>query len=169
MFGWSLTTIRMLIFLPCTSTCQSIFIFKNIQNHVAHQVIIENIKIIKPSQNMNYNPCKWSPSQSHLSIKFQFETFRCLFIHDWRLSEYLTVSKGGLIPTGKLMVFKLISSNIDDIFVKGPYVLPLWSVNVTDLMWWFSSSLTKTPQVVSTPKNESTTNWPCIRNKIKHI
>ena len=33
----------------------------------------------------------------------------------------LTSSKGGFSPMGKLIVFKLITSWTDDIFVNGPY------------------------------------------------
>ena len=88
-------------------------------------------------------------------IKFQFET--CLFIHDTviivargallgdislvssdkSLASHwstLTSSKGGLSPIGKLIVFRLTSSMVEDILVKGPKLFPSSSVNSTLLM-----------------------------------
>ena len=35
-------------------------------------------------------------------------------------SPIVTSSKGGFSPMGKLMVFRLITSSTDDIFVNGP-------------------------------------------------
>ena len=91
----------------------------------------------------------------------------CIF-PNMKLSQFSlwlnTWSSGGSWPTGKLIVFKLISSSIDDIFVNGPYLFPAWSVKVTLLMWCSSSSLTNTPHTVSTPSILSTTNWPCPEN-----
>ena len=121
-------------------------------------------------------------------IKFQFEISACLFIHDlrspWRgaplgdtslvsddvslASDWsmltrssLTSSKGGLSPMGKLIVFKLTSSMVDDILVKGPKVLPSSSLNTMLLMWCSSSSGTRIPNTVSSPSIRSTTNSLC--------
>ena len=53
----------------------------------------------------------------------------------------VTSSKGGFCPMGKLIVFKLITSWTDDIFVNGPY---------TDLrrrlIIWKSHSIVETNQ-----------------------
>ena len=119
-------------------------------------------------------------------IKFQFET--CLFIHDtviivahclvtphwsvltnhWPLigQHSLTSSKGGLSPMGKLIVFRLTSSMVEDILVKGPKLFPSSSVNSTLLMWCSSSSGTRIPNTVSSPSILSTTNWPCAEIRI---